>query len=219
MKNNFIKNAAKALLAVVLVAAIVEFTTAATIIGTSSYNTIAQASTAAFAGTNSVGSTNVNAYGIWPSAIGSNIVSLNASTLLQDVTNVTRINIGAAKDVGLEFVGTLAGGGAGSAFSSNVVVRIAYDDQPVGLAQISTNGCATRTPSGLFTWTIPAPLTAGAGTLDVMTNLSSSANLATAALALVPTSHANYYLLDISYNAVTNGAPYLTNYALYFNAK
>lgn len=206
-----------ALTAVLIIAASAVATKAATAPGVNGTSPIVIPSTLPFVGTNSIGSTNLNSYATWPSAIGSNIVALQASTLLIDVTNVTKITVGSAKELALEFVGTLAGGAASAAFNSNILVRLEYDDQS-GALYDTTNGVASRTPSNLWTWTIPATLVAGTVTVDVSTNFTAIANL-TANSVLPSTSHGNWYVWDITYNAVTNGAPYLTNYALYFNAK
>jgi hypothetical protein len=192
---------------------------------------------------------------MWPAAIGSNFVgivgatnqgaSINTNTALVaasgDITNITRIPVGAAKDVNLEFVGQITNGYLADGAFGSVVIRIAGDNQSAPIYE-NTNGCATRAnangppiatggqlpvgqPAVLYSWIIASnniTMASGGSTIDVTTNLSAFSNLITNGSPL-STSLGNLYIYDIAYVANTsanNGLiPFLTNYAIFINAK
>lgn len=155
-------------------------------------------------------SSKTNSIQNWPSAMGTNATILNL-----DVTNVTTLSrIGSSKDLSLEFVASFAGGTGASSSTSNVVVRLAFDDKPSPQSGTGTNGAASNTYPLLWTWNIPVTIASGAGSVDVITNFNNSVSPPAPSM-----SHANVYVYDIQWASVTNGSPFMTNYSLYYNAK
>lgn len=146
---------------------------------------------------------------VWPSAIGSNAVL--ASVIYTDPTNATPFSV-AGKELSLNFRASFAGGTGGSGSTSNVIIRLAYDDNPTAIT-MTTNGVSSRTPT-LWSWSIPVTIAAGVGSVDVVTNLTA------AGTGLSPsTAHANWYVYDINWFCTTNGSPFMTNYGVYANSK
>ena len=147
-------------------------------------------------------STSTNAVQNWPSALGSNAVIDNL-----DVTNVTQISP-LGKDFSLEVVASFAGGTGGSCNGSNLVVRLADDNKTTHTSPLTTtNGTSANTFPILWSLTIPVTIASGAGSVDVITNLS---NLVSASGA-PSTTAANWYIYDVQWANVTNGSPFATN--------
>jgi hypothetical protein len=164
-------------------------------------------------GTPAVGATassKTNAIQNWPSAIGTN-ATINAI----DVTNVSTLSrVGSGKDISLEFTANFAGGTGASGSTSNVIVRLAFDDKSSPQSQTTTNGTASSTYPLLWSWVIPVTTATGVGSVDVLTNFNSAV-----APPAPPTTSANWYVYDINWQCVTNGSPFMTNYSIYYNAK